>query len=462
MTARSVLIIDDEKDLRDLIGISLGREGFSCDYAASVAEGINKIAESNYDLCLTDLRLDDGSGMEILRFIQSNKPDIPAAMISAHGDMELAIEALKLGAFDFLNKPIDLKHLSNIANAAVNFEKSETDSDDISQSFVGKSEIAQRVRQTILKYAKSQAPVLIRGESGTGKEVSAKLIHQNSSRKDKPFIAVNCGAIPKDLVESELFGHLKGSFTGAINDKKGLFEAANGGTLLLDEIADLPLDVQVKLLRVIQEKKVRPIGSNKEIDIDVRLLSATHKSLEDYIQQGIFRSDLYYRINVIDLHLPPLRNRQEDLLPLIDKLSERINNGYSLKLSIEAIEKLRQYDFPGNIRELENILQRAIALSESNNINVDAIVLSDTFSEKNTKQTSLKTKNNINESNDTQELSVQRPEDMALDRFMEAIETEQLEKALTAARWNKTKAAKMLGISFRSLRYRLEKLGIEG
>lgn len=381
MTER-VLIVDDEPDIRELLEITLGRMSIETRSAADLTSARNLLSTEEFSLCLTDMRLPDGNGIELVEYIQTTYNQMPVAVITAHGSTETAIKALKAGAFDFVSKPVDLQKLRDLVNSALRLTKkkalsstSETSSTEIEieieidNSITGQSPRVKLLREQIGKFARSQAPIYISGESGSGKELAARAIHRQSARSDAPFVAVNCGAIPHDLVESELFGHLKGSFTGAEFDKQGLFQAAHGGTLFLDEVADLSLHTQVKLLRVIQEKSVRPVGSQAEVAVDVRLLSATHKNLAIEVELGNLRQDLFFRINVIELAVPSLRERQEDLPELCLAILQKIaveNSAPLCKLSDEALLALQQYRFPGNVRELENILQRAATLCEDN------------------------------------------------------------------------------------------------
>ncbi|MEJ2427279.1 MAG: sigma-54 dependent transcriptional regulator, partial [Candidatus Thiodiazotropha sp.] len=370
MTQPTALIVDDEPDICELLEITLMRMGIDAHSVFDLSSARNLLVEIPFDLCLTDMRLPDGNGIDLVRHINQHYPKLPVAMITAHGNMESAIEALKAGAFDFVSKPVDLEVLRKLVQQAIKLGKGEESppsnkhagSGDQSP-MLGNSPPMQKVRQLIDKLSRSQAPVYISGESGTGKELAARLIHHQGPRADHPFVAVNCGAIPQELMESELFGHTKGSFTGAIQDHQGLFQSADGGTLFLDEIADLPLHMQVKLLRAIQEKRVRPIGGQQELPIDVRIICATHKNLRQLVETGDFRQDLYYRINVIELPLPPLRERTEDI-PLLAQhiltLIARASGNQKSKLSASAMKKLKCYAFPGNIRELENILERSI------------------------------------------------------------------------------------------------------
>lgn len=444
MEKHLALIVDDEPHIRELLELTLLRMGIESKLAATLNEGEQLLKHHHYDLCLTDMRLPDGNGIELVRHIQQQYPELPVAIISAHGNMDTAIEGLKAGAFDFISKPVDLKNLRNIINSALKLSpKSSPIERRTRDLLLGDSKAMQKVRGTITKLARSQAPVYISGESGTGKEMAARLIHQTGPRASRPFVPVNCGAIPSELMESEFFGHKKGSFTGATQDKEGFFKAADGGTLFLDEVADLPLAMQVKLLRAIQEKAVRAVGSEKELPVDVRILSATHKKLAQRVEQGSFRQDLYYRINVIELPMPSLGERQGDIELLAKHILNKLakQNGCPLpRLEEAAKQRLLDYSFPGNVRELENILERAMTLCEEGVISEEDLALpkNSTAMEKQPTQT-----------------------ETPLDNQLEETEKQAIIEALEKSRYNKTAAAKLLGISFRALRYRLEKLGIK-
>jgi two-component system response regulator PilR (NtrC family) len=446
------LIVDDEPDIRELLEITLGRMKLQTYSAGTLAEAMQHLSEQPIALCLTDMQLPDGNGISLVQHIQSKYPHIPVAVITAFGSMDTAIVALKAGAFDFVSKPVDLEQLRGLVKTAISLGRPGNvplTADE--QPLSGQSEAIQRVCKQISKLARSQAPIYIFGESGSGKERAARAIHQQGPRADNPFIAVNCGAIPSELMESEFFGHKKGSFTGATADKSGLFQAADGGTLFLDEVADLSLDMQVKLLRAIQEKCVRPVGMEQEIPVDVRILSATHKNLSDETQAGRFRQDLFYRINVIQLDIPPLRERGDDILLLADQFLQRFANTLQLPpaaLSETAKATLAAYPFPGNVRELENILERAYTLCEGDIIDVSDLYLGEI------QQPTL--------SLVPEGTRASAPEDVGeLDSYLEKVERDIITRALKANRWNKTAAAQKLGISFRQLRYRLQKLGME-
>jgi len=452
---RNVLVVDDEPDIRELLEITLSRMNLDSHAASNVREAKSLLENEEFDLCLTDMKLPDGTGIELVEHIQTQFPHIPVAVITAYGSMEAAIKALKAGAFDFVSKPIDLNMLRGLVDSALKvastpIDKPSDSGNKKSQKLLGESEAMLDLRQKIEKLSRSQAPVYLRGESGVGKELVATQIHQQGPRASANFVPVNCGAIPTELMESEFFGHLKGSFTGAVSDKEGLFQAANGGTLFLDEIAELPIHMQVKLLRAIQEKAIKPIGGQKEIPVDIRLLSATHKDLAAEVEAGNFRQDLYYRINVIELNIPPLRERITDLPILANFMLNRIsgNNNETYSLSENAIEKLKSYPFPGNIRELENILERAATLCDGNQITANDLDLPDA--------TPSISGNQANADESSISLSVDQLEDYLIQKERKAIVA-----ALEQTRWNKTAAAKLLGITFRQLRYRLQKLELE-
>jgi two-component system response regulator PilR (NtrC family) len=408
----------------------------------------------NFDVCITDMNLPDGSGLELIDYIQEKFPHIPTAVITAYGNMELAIKSLKAGAFDFVSKPVDLEILRNLVTSAISLPSNTEDNLKPTTSdkyqLLGESGAINDLKKQITKLARSQAPVFVHGESGCGKELAARLIHQQSARSNNAFIPVNCGAIPSELVESEFFGHKKGSFTGASSDKQGLFDAANGGTLFLDEVADLPLSMQVKLLRAIQEKAIRPVGAHSEHKVDIRILSASHKNLADLVKNGLFREDLFYRINVIELKIPSLRARKEDIPLLARHFLSLYTNETNLtsqpKFSDEAMQALTQHDFPGNVRELENILERAMALADEDTIQLSDLQLPQT-------PNSLQTVTNSLTSSDTEVHSA--------DTSLANQEKTSIVDALESTRWNKTAAAKKLGLTLRQLRYRLNKLGID-
>jgi two-component system response regulator PilR (NtrC family) len=442
------LIIDDEPDIRELLAITLSRMGVDSHCADTVEHAKTLLKTYSFDICLTDMRLPDGNGLELIDIMQAMPAPLPVVVITAHGNMDTAILAMKKGAFDFVSKPVDLAMLRQLIDSALKISAptSQLKERRTRHLLLGESAVMRGIRSKIDKLARSQAPVYISGESGSGKELVARLIHQQSSRSDHPFIAINCGAIPHELMESEFFGHKKGSFSGAVSDKKGLFQAAEGGTLFLDEIADLPLSLQVKLLRAIQEKKIRPVGEQQEIPVDIRLLSATHRNLASMVQEGSFRQDLYYRINVIDLYIPPLRERTGDIPMLTDHILTALT-GYdniSSILSPAAAVALQRYHFPGNVRELENILERALALYNGTSIEVDDLNLPIS-----------------NPHNTPADYADYDPSRGSLEDYLDDIERKAIATALEENRWNKTAAAKQLGLSFRSFRYRLKKLNLE-
>jgi two-component system, NtrC family, response regulator PilR len=454
MSKNQVLIVDDEPDIRELLELTLGRMNLETRSAQNIEEAHHLLDQFKFDLCLTDMRLPDGNGIDLVRHIQDKHPQLPCAVITAHGSMEAAITALKAGAFDFVSKPLDVNDLRNIVRSALRVGhspavKTEVKANTAQQKLLGVSAAIEKVRALIDKLARGQAPVYIHGESGTGKELVARLIHDLGPRSSGLFVPVNCGAIPEALMESEFFGHRKGSFTGAVADKDGLFKAADGGTLFLDEVGDLPLHMQVKLLRAIQEKSVRPVGSQSEIKVDVRILSATHKDLRSLVQEGKFRQDLYYRLNVIELAVPSLRERPEDIPVLAEHLCTRLaaNLGIPVPtLSADALSALSRYSFPGNVRELENTLERAITLCDGSEIHASDLQLP--IGERSAESTAVATAGGP----DTDE---------SLDEYIARIEEVAIRDALERANQNKTAAAKLLGITFRALRYKLEKLGID-
>lgn len=444
-----VLIVDDEPDIRELLEITLNRMAIETRSAANMDVARALLKQQTFDLCLTDMRLPDGDGLELVETIQALPTPIPVAVITAHGSMDTAIQAMKKGAFDFISKPLNLPAFRQLVSNALKL----TDVDGrppgkerrMRHILLGESSTMREIRSKIAKLARSQAPVYISGESGSGKELVARLIHQQSSRSDQPFVAVNCGAIPHELMESEFFGHKKGSFTGAVQDKKGLFQAAEGGTLFLDEIADLPQSLQVKLLRAIQEKKIRPIGEHQEIPVNIRLLSATHRNLADMVQDGSFRQDLYYRINVIDLYIPPLRERSEDIPLLVEHALAKLTAAANLPkpaLSESAMAVLCRHHFPGNVRELENILERALALYDGQCIETCDL--------------------NLPVSAPTAETPPEYdPAKSSLEDYLEEVERRTLAAVLKVQGGDKAAAARQLGLSFRSLSYRLKKFNLD-
>lgn len=460
------LIIDDEPDILELLMMTLSSMSIDCIAAENIAQAEQALEQHTFDLCLTDMRLPDGNGLDFVKMLQQKQPDLPVAVISAHGNMDLAVQALKLGAFDFVSKPLKLRVLRDLVSTALKLSSKKTHKKERRSRtrLLGETDVIRSLRGKVSKLARSQAPVYISGESGTGKELVARLIHELGVRIEGSFVPINCGAIPTELVESEFFGHKKGAFTGAISDKIGLFEAAQGGTLFLDEVADLPLMMQVKLLRAIQEKAIRPVGGNEELNIDVRILSATHKNLADCVKQGTFREDLFYRLNVIELSVPPLRNRASDI-PLLAKhilynLAKK--NGQDLEgieLSQDALSALQDYSFPGNVRELENIIERALTWADSKTISSSDLMLSDSLPYPNEIIDSPNPLVLDNASNILQDVSTTGNDN--LESKLEEQERQLITQALETTRWNKTAAAKKLGITFRALRYKLKKLNLE-
>lgn len=430
-----VLIVDDEPDLCELLAITLAGMGLDSDRAGSVAAARQALLANDYRLCLCDLRLPDGSGLDLLRHIQRSRPQLPVAIITAHGDVDAAVAAMKAGAFDFVSKPVRLAALRGLVHTALHLSAARAAPATDTPDLVGQSPAVCALRATVAKLARSQAPVFIRGESGVGKERVARLIHALGARAGGPFVPVNCAAIPEHLLESELFGHVKGSFTGATQDREGLFQAAAGGTLFLDEIGAVPPAMQVKLLRALQERAVRPVGARQEVPVDVRVLSATHEDLAALLREGRIRQDFYYRINVIELVVPALRQRREDIPALTADLLARIGGGQRLELTPAALAALQAYDFPGNVRELENILERAAALCEGQYIDVGDLQLP------------------------APPAAVVAAGD-ALDAELDAVERARIQAALEATRFNRTAAAARLGLTLRQLRYRMHKLGL--
>jgi len=468
MSDATALIVDDETDILELVTITCTRMGIRTRSAATLADAMHQIKHEQFDLCLTDMRLPDGDGTELVRTIAEHYPRMPVAMITAFGNMDSAVAAMKAGAFDFVSKPVDLQVLRNLIDAALRLREPHTPptdaADGSTSGLLGTSRQMREIRALIAKLARNQAPVFINGESGTGKELAARLIHEQGPRVENAFVPVNCGAIPTELVESELFGHLKGSFTGAVSDKQGLFQAAHGGTLFLDEIADLPLSMQVKLLRAIQQKSVRPVGAELEVPVDTRIISASHRDLKAAVDSGAFRQDLFYRVNVIELTIPPLRERPEDIDILAKHILERIAtvaNSKPKRLSDDASDALSGYPFDGNVRELENILERAVALSDGDLLHSADLRLPNVESAADAYPAG----------NGARECAaaygaVKAPSDkhlpaQPLEAQLDEIEKQAILSALDSTHWNRTAAAKLLGMTPRSLRYRLSKLGID-
>ncbi len=438
-----VLIVDDEPDLRDLLTLTLAKMGVETVEAADLSQARRALVSDHFGLVLTDMHLPDGNGLDYVRWIQEQAPNVPVAMITAYGNMDTAVEALKAGAFDFIAKPVDLTRLRTLVRDALALAKEGSTDTTAASQLLGDSPQMHELRAIINRVARSQAPVLITGESGTGKELVARLIHSSGPRAAHAFVPVNCGAIPSELMESELFGHKRGSFTGAHADRRGLIRSAEGGTLFLDEIGELPIPMQVKLLRVIQERTVRAVGATEETPVDVRFVSATHQDLQKALVESRFREDLFYRINVIDLHVPALRERTGDIAVLAEALLARMCKAAGtgpVTLTPEAVKRLQSHDFPGNVRELENVLERAFALNDSGVLNAEDIRL---------------------------RRSQRRPEadsvgsDEPLPDVLHDVERQAIQKALRETNGNRTAAARLLGMTFRQLRYRLEKLDIK-
>lgn len=460
-----VLFVDDEEDLCTLMQMMLSRMGIETHVAYRLSQARKMLSEHQYDVCFTDLNLPDGNGLELVEEISQQYPQLPVAVLTAYGNMDIAIAALKAGAFDFVSKPIKQTHLEQLLQKALNkpISQQALNEDALEQRMlIGQSLPIQQLRVTLKKIARSQAPVFITGESGTGKEVVANLVHRLSNRNEGPFIAINCGAIPADLLESELFGHKKGSFTGATQDKQGLIQSAHGGSLFLDEIAEIPLNMQVKLLRAVQEKAIRPIGSETEIDVDFRVISASHQDLESLVQQGKFRQDLFFRIHVMDLVLPPLRERGQDILILAQHFIQKVSREWEIPakaLTPRAKEFLLAQYYPGNVRELRNIIERAITLSDEDYIDVQH--LQSAPLRRSVQMQSPSSVDQLLTTSSELTLSSKKLPDEGLELYLENIEKEILLNALNITHWNRTLAAKKLGMSFRSLRYRLKKFGLD-
>lgn len=443
--AVDVLVVDDEDDIRELIELSLLRMGLGVETAGSVAEAKKRLESCRFRLCLTDMRMGDGDGLELVEFISGHCADVPVAVITAHGSLDNAVAALKAGAFDYLSKPVSLEQLRALVKSALEVTKTELKAVKPASQLTGESATMQQVRAMIERLARSQAPVYISGESGSGKERAARLVHSLGPRAEKPFVGVNCGAIPENLMESEFFGYRKGAFTGAEADRDGFFQAAHGGTLFLDEVADLPLIMQVKLLRAIQEKRVRRIGDTQEVAVDVRIVSATHQNLRERVDQGRFRQDLFYRLNVIELKMPALRERRDDIAGLAGNILERLSAEAGIRpprLTPRAMTALLAYSFPGNVRELENILERAMALAIGEEIDIEDLHLDPVEGE-------------------TGSVSEGSAEGCALQDYLDRLERQAIVEALGKTSGNRTAAARVLGVTFRSLRYRMERLGMK-
>ncbi|WP_293779433.1 sigma-54 dependent transcriptional regulator [uncultured Oxalicibacterium sp.] len=480
MSTPRILIVDDEADLRELLEITLIRMGLDVDSAESLAVARVLLQQKAYALVLTDMRLPDGQGIELVQEIATHYRHTPVAVITAFGSADNAVVALKAGAFDYLSKPVGLEQLRAMVRTALRISEkplavAAQPTTQTPLRLMGQSQAMQALRAQIAKLARSMAPVAISGESGSGKELAARDIHAQSARSDKPFIAVNCGAIPEALMEAEFFGYRKGAFTGAMEDRDGFFQAANGGTLLLDEVADLPLAMQVKLLRAIQERRVRKVGATTEEPVDVRIISATHQNLHACVQQGRFRQDLYYRLNVIELTLPPLRERLADVALLADVILQRLAGGMPVSLSADALAALHGYHFPGNVRELENILERALAFAGEGRIELGDLLLKDVAADRRPSLSAMPA--SFFEPPAARGEEVPAPTVFAavphpvadseealpasLPDHLDAVEREVICRALAKTRFNRTQAAELLGISFRQLRYRMQRLDIQ-
>ncbi len=446
--AQRVLVVDDEPDIRELLELTLSKMGLGVDSAGSIGEAKQRLSATRYQLCLTDMRLPDGEGVELVRHIAGFAADLPVAVITAYGSAENAVAALKAGAFDYVSKPVGLAQLRTLVKAALSLPERGAAAEG--EALLGDSPLLAQVRSTIAKLARTQAPVYIAGESGSGKELAARQIHRLGARRERPFVPVNCGAIPDNLMESEFFGYRKGAFTGAQADRGGFFQAADGGTLFLDEVAELPLPMQVKLLRAIQEKRVRKVGATQEEPVDVRVISATNQDLGACVEAGSFRQDLYYRLNVIELRMPPLRDCREDIALIAGRLLERLarqSGARPPQFSAAALERLRGYDFPGNVRELENILERAVALSAGGEIDVEDLRLQPAGADEAA-------------ADDAAAAGGAELPGVPLPHYLDKVEREAILAALAKTGFNRTAAAKLLGVSFRTLRYRMQRLGI--
>jgi len=438
----SVLLVDDEPDILELLDLTLRKMGLEVDKAGNVREALKKLAARRYDLCLTDMRMPDGDGLQVVQYIAQHNLDVPVAVITAHGNTENAVTALKAGAFDYLSKPVSLDQLRALVKSALNLPQAGSVGEGAGDKvLLGHSPAMQKVRDLIERVARSQAPVHISGESGSGKELAARLIVQSGARRDQVMVPMNCGAIPENLMESEFFGYKKGAFTGADKDRDGFFQAAHGGTLFLDEVADLPLNMQVKLLRAIQEKRVRKVGATAEEAVDVRIISATHNDLAERVRTGKFRQDLYYRLNVIQIQMPALRELHGDIAAIAQQILDRLRGGSPARFSPEALSALQDYDFPGNVRELENIIERSLALCSDGAITVQDLQLTP--------------------GEPRQNGQVVPGEKSPLPEYLDRVEKQALLEALEQTGFNRTAAAKLLGLTFRTMRYRMERLGIK-
>ena len=455
-----ILVVDDELSMRELLEVLLVKEGYKVTCAENGRDAIARIKKTVFDLLLCDIRLGDITGIDVLKALKEENRDTVVIMISAYATTEAAVEAMNEGAYDFVPKPFDNEELKQTIKNALNLRTIEHEKeildDELKRTLhfgkiVGNSPAMRNIFNLIRQVAKTKTSILITGESGTGKELIAKAIHDESQQKDNPFVVVNCGGIPETLMESELFGHKKGAFTGATHDKKGLFETADKGTIFLDEIGEITLPIQVKLLRAVQERVFKPVGSNEDVSVDIRIISATNKKLEEEVIVGNFREDLFYRLNVIEIKMPPLRERKNDLRVLAQHFLEKYSRAMGkevTKISSYAIDLLNKYDFPGNIRELENLMERSVALSSTNIILPDSLALS---VHKRRWIEGVK-----NRRFDLDEVR----NGVSLDAILEDIERAYLEKALECTSGKKQEAAELLDISFRTFRYRLSKLDL--
>jgi two-component system response regulator PilR (NtrC family) len=481
MTSPRILVVDDEPDLRELLEITLVKMGLDVDSAESLAAARHFLGSRDYALVLTDMRLPDGLGIDLVKEVSANFKDLPIAVLTAFGSADNAVAALKAGAFDYLSKPVGLDQLRLMVQSALRTSRPDQAVDHKpvptpSLRLMGESVAMRELRAQIVKLARSMAPIAITGESGSGKELAARDIHAQSARADKPFVAVNCGAIPESLMEAEFFGYRKGAFTGAMEDRDGFFQAANGGTLLLDEVADLPLPMQVKLLRAIQERRVRKLGATSEDAVDVRIVSATHQNLAELVERGKFRQDLYYRLNVIELSLPPLRERSDDVGMLTGVILKRLAGGaQATTLSTDALRALQSYSFPGNVRELENILERAVAFANDGVIEVTDLALKANpvfaFAATTEQAPAIVAEPVVAPVEPVVVRVTAQPQPAItgdglpglpcnLPDHLDQVEREIIRRALAKTQFNRTQAADLLGISFRQLRYRMQRLGV--
>lgn len=456
-----ILVVDDELGMRELLNLMLKREGYEVSCAENGRKALSMLEKTDYNLLLCDIKIGDMSGLDVLRAAKKRNPNTVVIMISAYATAETAVEAMNDGAYDYVPKPFDNDELKETINKALNLKTIEHEKEALDDELkknlhfgkiVGNSPRMMHIYKMIRQVAGTRTNVLITGESGTGKELIARAIHDESDRSDRMFVAINCGGIPETLIESELFGYKKGAFTGATHDKKGLFEVGDKGTVFLDEIGELSLPLQVKLLRAVQEKMIKPVGGNEDISVDIRIISATNKKLEKEVIEGRFREDLFYRLNVIEIKVPSLRERKSDLRSLAQHFLEKYSREMGkevTKISSYAITLLNKYDFPGNIRELENLIERSVALSTTNILLPDSLALS------------IHKRRWIEGIQDRRFDLDEVARGVSLENILEEIERAYLKKSLECSDGSKNKAADLLGISFRSLRYRLDKLGID-